>query len=603
MYVGFVGRRPAPESLDHLKSGLSSSASYAAEGVSAGPSGWASGVFWAGPDFEVFQAEDGFAFIEGPRDGGFPESELKSILEAFRRDAPDSPPGERASVLWDGRGGEEEGGGKILLARDRLGIFSLYHREMDGTLYFSNRLAPLVRMPGPRPVPSAAALDHYLTFLHPPADSTWFQGIGKLAPGQRLLWSPGKAPEVRTPEHADADETFRSGFGRAAEAVRGLLETSVARVARRPGRPGLLFSGGTDSTALLLLLREAMGDFPVTLTVAAVGNPDLEFARRFVESRGIENVRILLRPEDLAETWDDVIAAMDEPLGNSSSLATFQAARAVSGRVDTLVSGIGSDEIFAGHRKHVLAHWTPLVKRLQGIPGTRAVLNLLLRRTRAPDTLARFAGGLQAGKPPREVYRTLYHHLEEDRRGSLLSPRAREALADMGNGREERGPEVPWERESFFRQVGRIDVEDWLSGDLLPTFAAAARPAGLKGAFPFCDARLMALAASLPFGWKVRGWEGKRVLKRALAPVLPPEILKRGRQGFTQPLGRWFREAWRDKARERLLDGAAGSGLLDPEAVRSLWEDHQSERRNFGYILWALIVLLGWCERYPEARL
>ncbi|MFQ5693044.1 MAG: asparagine synthase-related protein, partial [Nitrospinota bacterium] len=200
-------------------------------------------------------------------------------------------------------------------------------------------------------------------------------------------------------------------------------------------------------------------------------------------------------------------------------------------------------------------------------------------------------------------------HLDPGRRRGLLSRRVREALAEAeAAGREKAGeapgaggdaPDARW-REACFRGVTRVDVDAWLLEDLVPTFAAAVRPAGLAPRLPFCDRALMGLALRLPYDWKVRGFRGKRVLRRAVRPWVPDDVLRRGRQGFTQPLGRWFRGPWKAPARRRLVEGAEGSGMLDAAAVRSLWEAHQSGREDLSSILWGLIVLTGWASRYSD---
>lgn len=596
MFLGFAGQ-PPPDGIEPLRAlfartdpaardaGRESPVHCAAPGASGG----SFGCLWSGPCLGASWGPGGFAVLEGLAGSGATAGCLSDLRRERGPAFEDSLPGECAGALWDGRGG------KLLLARDRLGAVPLYHRRVGGALYFSNRLEPLVRLPGPRPTPSAQALDYYLTFLHPPSGWSWFEDIGKLTPGQRRLWSSGGWEEVSP--RPEEEEAFRGSLEEAVLAVRDRLEASVGRAVERGGKLGLFFSGGLDSAALLRVLRTKAQGPPLTFTAAAEGNPDLEFARRLAEAEGAENVRIVLRPEELAETWDGVIAAMDEPMGNPSALAAHQVARAASGRVDTLVSGIGSDEVFAGHLKHVAAGWALTLQRW---PSAGKALGLVLGRSDRAAGLERFFRSLRSGGSPLEAYRALYHHLEESRRRALLSRRCREALADeesAGRRKAEEVSRVFRDRESFLCQVTRVDWETWLLEDLIPTLTAAIRPTGLAAALPFCDRALVDLALRLPFRWKVRGLKGKRVLRRAVAPWVPETVLRRGRQGFTQPIGRWLRGAWKVPAGKRLWEHAEGSGTLDPEAVRSIWEEHQSGRDRSS-VLWALVVLSGWCAGY-----
>jgi asparagine synthase (glutamine-hydrolysing) len=531
------------------------------------------------------------------------EDQAREVLKEWREKAgvlTDSTPYDFASadcalILWDGISKT------LLLRRDRLGTGSIYYCQVDKTFYFSNRLEPLVVISGVTPSISAKALDYYLTYLHPPSDYTFFRDIRKLAPGRAFLWSPEGGGEASSGWKL-TEEAYSGGFTRAACSVRDLLESAVRHTAEQAERPGLLFSGGTDSTALLQILRRGQEKSLLTFTAAAEGNPDLEYSEKLAEAFGVENVRIVLRPDVIAETWDEVIGAMDEPLGNSSALATHQVAKAASGRVDALISGIGSDEIFAGHLKHVLAHWAPLLWKW---PAAGIMMKPFVDRSGHADSLGRFIDHVKAGQPPLEAYRTLYHHLDETSRKNLMSRKYRESLVDeevaQNNSDGKDTFSEIWKKAAFMQRVMTVDVETWLLDDLIPTFSTMTRPAGLSGIFPFCDPALMDVSARIPFGWKVRGWEGKRILKRALKPVLPASVLKRGRQGFTQPLGRWFQGPWKEVARKRLMEKGEASGLVDLDAVQEIWEKHQSGRQNFAYVLWALIVLLGWGTRYTEA--
>jgi asparagine synthase (glutamine-hydrolysing) len=143
-----------------------------------------------------------------------------------------------------------------------------------------------------------------------------------------------------------------------------------------------------------------------------------------------------------------------------------------------------------------------------------------------------------------------------------------------------------------------------LPGDLLAKVDIAAMAVSLEGRSPFLDHELVEFAARLPASFKLYGGRGKRVLREAVADLLPAEVLNRPKMGFGAPIGAWFRGDLRELAADTLFSAQSlGRGLFRPEPVRALWDEHQAGRRDRSAPLWALVCLELWFRELVDGRI
>ena len=137
-----------------------------------------------------------------------------------------------------------------------------------------------------------------------------------------------------------------------------------------------------------------------------------------------------------------------------------------------------------------------------------------------------------------------------------------------------------------------LNLETYLLDDLLPKVDRMAMAHGLEVRSPFLDTALVELALRLPPSTKLRGLSLKRVLKHAMADLLPPQVLSRRKHGFGLPLERWFRGELRGYVEARLLPGSARlRSYLQRDAIDRLVGEHLSGVADHCHALWALLTL------------
>ena len=502
-----------------------------------------------------------------------------------------------AFAIWDSTAR------RLLLARDRVGKKPLYWREDGASLAFGSELKALVADPAFGRRIDPVALHHYLTYQYVPAPWSIYQGIQKLPPGHLLSWQDG-VTKVSQYWRLDSTERPVPSIPEAAEHLRGLLldATKVRMLSERP--LGAFLSGGLDSSAVVAAMaRQTSG--PVK--TFSIGFENAQFderihARRLAEFYGTDHHEFVVTPAAM-----DVLPTLawhfDEPFADASAIPSLYVARMSSEHVTVVLTGDGGDEAFGGYRRYATMGMSgripvPRIAR----PRLRTLGSLTVRHSRPgswPSTAGRIAEVLSQPVPRR--YARLMSYFTPEQKLDLYT----EALRDRLAGEDSYVLLDEAYAESRARSdVGRLmdtDVQTYLPGDLLPKVDITTMACSLEARSPFLDHHLMEWAAGLPGRYKVRLWTTKFLLKQAMLPWLPADLVTRRKQGFGVPIASWLRTDLHDLSRDVLTDSTARSrGLFRPEAVSALLSEHD-QGINHSTRIWALIQFELWHRNFIDA--
>ena len=502
-----------------------------------------------------------------------------------------------AAAVWDAREG------RLLLARDRFGIKPLYYGVAGGELAFASELKALLRDPGFAAEIDLDALEAFLAFNSIPAPLTVFRGIRKLPAGHLLQWDGAAQPTVR--RYADecprpAAELRRDGEAALARELLERLRDSVRAHLVADVPVGVMLSGGIDSSALTALAATETGARISTFSIGFEERSfnELEQARLVAERYGTDHHELVLRP-DAVQLLPEIVAAFDEPFADSSALPTYLVSRLAADHVKVALSGEGGDELFGGYYTYVAdllaprvgpaaALARPLVDRLPSSSG-KVSLDYKLKR---------FARG--AALPPLERHHAWKEIFSPEARAELLRPDRRGSLDPL---ELYRARYAETEGAEPLARLQDLDARIYLVDDLLVKTDRASMAHSLEVRVPFLDTVVSELALALPDRAKVRGFAKKRLLRRALAPVLPSSILHGRKQGFSIPAAAWLRGELEGFAREALSpDAVRRQGFFRPEAVTRLLDEHVSGREDLSRQLWGLLCFSLWHERYAGGR-
>jgi asparagine synthase (glutamine-hydrolysing) len=501
-----------------------------------------------------------------------------------------------AFAVWDERHG------CLTLGRDRAGKKPLYYHYADGRLVFGSEIKAIFADPGvPREL-DESAIPSYLTFGYVPTPRTFFRGVRSLPPGHVLTFRPGGIPQVERywePGVAGLDGTSRLELSprEAARNVRAALDHAVQRRLISDVPLGAFLSGGIDSTTVVGIMARQTEHPVQTFTIGfddRDGYDERPFARLAAERHGTDHHEFVVHP-DAVDLVERLVWHHDQPFGDSSAIPTFLLSEVTRGNVTVALSGDGGDELFAGYERFAAGL---AARRFATFPGpfqsglTRA-LGLL-----APDSLRGRAASLQRftrvarqGLP--DAYRSWISFVPDREREGLLN--------STGDDWALRDYHAIWNASEGAHPLDRLldlNFRTYLLDDLLVKADRMSMAHGLEVRSPFLDTALIDLAVRLEPSLKIRGIRLKRVLKAAVADLVPDEIVNRPKRGFGVPLDRWFREDLRAYVDSTLgAPDARVRAHLVPAGLDRILAEHAGRARNHGHALWTLLTLEVFLRR------
>ena len=494
--------------------------------------------------------------------------------------------------LWD------RNTGTLFLARDRLGVKPLYYAMLpDGTFLFGSELKSLLVHSGLRRELDPFAIEDYFAYGYVPEPRTIFKHALKLSPGHTLTLRRGQ-PLPQPKQYWDI--SFKPGpaiseqdaseelIGRLREAVKIRLISEVPL--------GAFLSGGVDSSAVVAMMA-GLSTEPVNTCSISFGDPEFNEAiyAQQVADRYHTRHRVEQVDKDDFDLVDKLATLYDEPYADSSAIPTYRVCELARKTVTVALSGDGGDENFAGYRRYRYHLYEERMRNFLPLALRRPLFGAMGRLYpkadwapkvfRAKSTLEALARDSTAG----------YFHsvsiMSDEMRRKLFSAKLRTGLQGYTALEVLRSHAARAPTDEPLSFVQYLDMKTYLVGDILTKVDRASMAHALEVREPLLDHPLMEWLASLSPALKLRGGEGKYLLKKSLEPYLPNEILYRKKMGFAVPLASWFRGPLREKVRDSVLGATlADTGLFNPSFLRQMVEQHQSGVRDYSAPLWSLLM-------------
>ncbi|MEO8523687.1 MAG: asparagine synthase (glutamine-hydrolyzing) [Caldimonas sp.] len=506
-------------------------------------------------------------------------------------------------ALWDQRRQT------LLVGRDRLGIKPIYWLNDGKRVAFASEAKSLLALPGVAREVDPNALAAYLELGYVPAPLAMLRGINKLPIGSLLRITP-QGTEIESYWQPPTAVNPRVGADEWVQRVRVQLEESVRMQMVSDVPIGAFLSGGVDSSAVLAFMARHSSAPVKTYSIGFDGGAaerfynELDYARAVAERFGTDHHEILVKP-DVVRLLPKLLWHMDEPVADSAFITTYLVAEFARNDVKVILSGVGGDELFGGYRRYLGEHYMRYVDWLPQ-PAKRGAARLagLLPSDRHSKWLnySRLAKNFlgAAASPFTERYRAYVGVFSPDAAAALMVQPAPHRFDAIGESFLASGGDDPLAR------MFAVDARTQLPDDLLMLTDRMTMAASLECRVPLLDHELVELAAQIPHQLKVAGGELKSVMKKALADVLPREVLYREKRGFGAPIGAWLKSGLADMLESALSrESLLSRGLLEPEPVAQLIADHRANRRDGTDQLLALLNLEIWCrvvldERSPE---
>ncbi len=484
---------------------------------------------------------------------------------------------------------------RLVVARDAMGIKSIYYGIANGKLTFGSEIRAILAQASAQPKIDPIALNLFLRFRYTPAPLTIFEGIRKLAAGTMLVCEAGKYREERwydyTPIHFSSPKKDEEAAHELLELYRG----AVRRHLLSDVPVGILLSGGLDSGLLLALMNE-QGDAWPAYTVGygeSFEDDELADAKETATLLGARHVAVKLDQAEFERSLPKIVECVEEPVAASSIVPMYFVSQRARQDVKVALIGQGPDELFGGYKRHLGVRYGDWWRRVP--TGFRAALGLAFNGMRRSETLKRgvFSLGIQDRL---HRYQSVFslapaNSIDGLFRDGLLTGRERCELVDYWR---ELAPKM--EKTDELGGFQLLEIRSSLPDELLMYADKLSMAHSLEARVPYLDRTVVEYVQRLSADFKIRNGTRKWLHRQVCRRYLPPRILKRKKRGFAvNVVDGWFRSSVRGQLSELLLDQSSLMyELLKPEPVQKLLSDHRSGRQDNHKLLFSLVMVEQW---------
>jgi asparagine synthase (glutamine-hydrolysing) len=498
----------------------------------------------------------------------------------------------------------DEDNGRLVLGVDRLGVEQLFYGRRGKGLAFATSALVLARLLGNPPL-SREGLFDYLYSHVVTSPTTIFDGIVRLAPGERIVWHDGNIARSRywLPRY---EESVRAPFSALRDEFIAVLRAATED-AIVGARPGAFLSGGTDSSTIAGMIGQCSGRAASTYSIGfeAEGYDEMAFARITAKHFGTDHHEYYVTPDDVVAAVPELARIHDQPLGNASAVPAYYCARlAAADGVQRMIAGDGGDELFGGNARYATQYVFSLY---ESIPRPL--------RARMVEPLARAIPASLPGLRKLRSYveqacvampeRTETYNLLQRFGVTEVFPQDFLAGVDVTQPMRARAAEYfnPTAQSLINRQLA-MDLKFTLADNDLPKVVRSCELAGLPVAFPMLDPRVVDFSLRLPPDLKLRGPRLRYFFKQALRGFLPEATVRKSKHGFGLPFGPWaVRHA---RLRELAFDSIADlgdRGIFNRSWLATLPPRLVEHPAYYGTMVWVLMMLEQWLKQHaPAAR-
>jgi len=544
--------------------------------------------------------------------GSDTETILECISKLGLKEALKLSVGMFAFALWDNENKT------LSLARDRLGEKPLFYGWCQGQFVFASELKAFKKLPQFNNPINRDALSLYFQFSNIPSPHSIFEDIFKIEPGHFVTLKRSELNQkiIKETSYWSLIDEARKGRknlimneDKAIKMVdlelrKSLSEQSIADVPL-----GAFLSGGIDSSLIVSLLQ-SQSDKPIQTFTVGFDEKQFDesiYAKAVASHLKTEHHEIRVTSKEAISVIERLPELYDEPFSDSSQIPTFLICQAARKNVTVALSGDGGDELFGGYNRYL---WGPsLWKRIKWMPfPARKILSIMIKtisinnwnktnnfflRGNAFSDLGgkahKFSNLLNQVNSIDSLYLRL---VSEWQQSDNLVLEANELTTKLNNSQRVNDFSQPEDMMML------MDSLTYLPDDILTKVDRAAMGISLETRAPFLDHRLAELAWRLPLNMKVRGKQGKWVLRQILDKHVPRKLIERPKTGFGVPIGEWLRGPLRDWA-ELLLEPVRlkEQGFLNAELVHQYWNEHLEGNVDWTGRIWSILVFQAWLEK------
>jgi asparagine synthase (glutamine-hydrolysing) len=490
-----------------------------------------------------------------------------------------------AFALWDDKLKQ------LLISRDRIGEKPLHYALWNNSLFFGSEIKSVFQAGLPAE-PRLDLIEIYLVLKNIPAPFTFFKNINKLLPGHYIIAGPNGVREEKYWEFPsfNENEPLRDEKFVLEEFAR-LFQDSV-KIRMRSDVPfGAFLSGGLDSSAIVALMA---GISPHPVKTFTIGYEQAAFdesglARLVAEKFHTDHHTGFVEQEKFDQILAHNIHHFDEPFGDSSAIPTGYVSGFAAKKVKMVLTGDGGDEVLSGYNSYqgikMTGQYLKIPRPLRQLAPV--LVNSMLKISHGTaryklNRIASFIDSADKGFVEKNILKRAkpgigqYKDLTKNIRGTIP---IEDYLSDLML-------HCPF-KDDFYKLMYLNFIHD-LPNDYLVKVDRMSMAHSLETRVPFLDYRLIEFMARVDKNIKMIGYERKSVLRNSVGKMLPPELLKSPKKGFTVPVREWFKEPDFNSRSEQF---AIIKDVLDLAAVKKIFDDNYQGKDDNGNLIWSLLTL------------
>lgn len=488
---------------------------------------------------------------------------------------------------------------ELFVARDRIGIKPLYYYHKDNKLIFSSEVKAIlehnvdVRL-------NFDALNIYFRLLYVPSPQTMWNNIFKLEPAHYLMISKGgdvKNIKYWETENQDLIEDKEQIKREVSELLRDCVQKRL--MSDRP--VGVFLSGGIDSTiitGIMSKLSDKVNTFSIGFEDTEESekyNNDFLIARKTAKHFKTKHHEHVISAKDVLDNLEKTIYHMDEPISNHIQTVNMLLAQYSTESVKVVLGGDGGDELFGGYERY---YYNQMIEKLQLVPGASFMMQLAGKSSEKIDT-----------KPGVERYMSFFSQPEKLVCSFFKSHNNVNALPKFLSGAYFKDIN----EKDFTRQFMQTDIKSWIPDESLMRSDKMSMASGLEQRVPFLDHRLVELADRIPVKYKLgskgmlfgsvgKHYEGKIILREAMAEFLPDFVLNQPKWGWFSPAAKWIRGPFKPLMQEILSESYCSGtrDLFDFNALQKMLDNHISKKSYALNTLWSVMTFQMWYAKFMK---
>lgn len=492
---------------------------------------------------------------------------------------------------------------EVFIARDKIGTNALYFTLVGNGLAFSDQCYHLKSCLTEKTSISNQTIYNYFYFHYIPSPDTIYNELAALEPGHYALFRKGKIKTIPywTAQftHLD-DRTFKDK----ANHLKSLLNQSIQQRSEHT-ETGCFLSGGIDSSTILGLMshqgKKSVKAFSIGFDAERFN--EMEYAELAAKKFKAEHIKYFVTPQDIIEGLPKLMQRLDQPFGNASILPTYFCAKiAKESGVDCLLAGDGGDELFGGNTRYaeqlMFARYHQIPKQLR--LGVLEPLAKWLPNPARPNIISKFKSYIHQAHLPMPDRQERYNLLGRIGADNIFTPNF---LQDIDQAQPLLLLKMHYAEanaDSMLSKMLSLDLKFTLADNDLRKVASACDLANIKVAFPFLDDQLIRFALRLPDFNKVNGSELRYFFKKAMADLLPKQIISKSKHGFGLPFGIWLTQhadlqAFIYDHLQMLKQRYIVQPRFIDELTQTLIKQHPS---YYGVMAWTLVTFEIWMQMH-----